>query len=71
MMEAELAYFIKCYNPENRHKSIEIWSENNPDDHSLKFSIKEILERDKASLDIFWIKDKSLANFGIGTAGAS
>ena len=24
--------------------------------------IKEILERDKTSLDIFWIKDKSLAD---------
>ncbi|MDE6602767.1 MAG: hypothetical protein K2K90_11530 [Lachnospiraceae bacterium] len=27
-----------------------------------KFSVEEILERDKTGLDIFWIKDKSLAN---------
>ena len=27
-----------------------------------KFSVEEILERDKTSLDIFWIKDKSLAD---------
>ena len=27
-----------------------------------KFSVEEILKRDKTSLDIFWIKDKSLAD---------
>ncbi|MBR5606376.1 MAG: SAM-dependent DNA methyltransferase, partial [Verrucomicrobia bacterium] len=27
-----------------------------------KFTIDEILTRDKTSLDIFWIKDKSLAD---------
>lgn len=28
----------------------------------IKFSVDEILKRDKTSLDIFWIKDKSLAD---------
>ena len=27
-----------------------------------RFDIKEILDRDKTSLDLFWIKDKSLAD---------
>ena len=27
-----------------------------------EFSVDEILKRDKTSLDIFWIKDKSLAD---------
>lgn len=27
-----------------------------------KFAVEDILERDKTSLDIFWIKDKSLAD---------
>ena len=28
----------------------------------IRFDIKNILERDKTSLDLFWIKDKSLAD---------
>ena len=34
----------------------------NPDGRFRKFSVDEIMERDKTSLDIFWIKDKSLAD---------
>ena len=62
MTEADLSDFIKCYNPENRHKRTETWTEDNPDGRFRRFDIKEILERDKTSLDIFWIKDKSLAD---------
>lgn len=42
--------------------STETWSEDNPDGRWRKFDIAEILGRDKTSLDIFWIKDKSLAD---------
>ena len=42
--------------------SITDWSEENPDGRWRKFSVEEILKRDKTSLDIFWIKDKSLAD---------
>ena len=62
MTEADLADFIQCYNPENRHDRTQTWSEDNPDGRFRRFDIKEILERDKTSLDIFWIKDKSLAD---------
>ncbi len=62
MTDADLEDFICCYNPENRHQRSEIWSEEHPDGRWRKFSAQEILERDKASLDIFWIKDKSLAD---------
>ena len=62
MTEADLADFIQCYNPENRHERTQTWSEDNPDGRFRRFDIKEILERDKTSLDIFWIKDKSLAD---------
>ena len=31
-------------------------------EHSRRFTVEEILARDKTSLDIFWIKDKSLAD---------
>lgn len=62
MTDADLQDFIRCYNPSNRHERTETWSENNPDGRFRKFSVEEILKRDKTSLDIFWIKDKSLAD---------
>ena len=62
MGDADLQDFIACYNPENRHERKETWSEENPDGRWRKFSVDEILKRDKTSLDIFWIKDKSLAD---------
>ena len=54
--------FIRCDTPENRHDRHETWSETNPDGRWRKFTVDEILKRDKTSLDIFWIKDKSLAD---------
>lgn len=62
MSDADLQDFITCYNPKNRYQRIETWSEENPEGRWRKYPVKEILERDKTSLDIFWIKDKSLAD---------
>lgn len=62
MTDEDLVDFIKCYNPENRHKRTETWSEENPDGRWRKFKVDDILARDKTSLDIFWVKDKSLAD---------
>lgn len=62
MTEADLADFVKCYNPKNRYERTETWSEDNPEGRFRKFDVKDIRERDKTSLDIFWIKDKSLAD---------
>ena len=47
---------------ENRHERHETWSEKNPEGRWRRFTVEEILARDKTSLDIFWIKDKSLAD---------
>ncbi len=58
----DLKDFIACYNPKNRHKRKETWSEANPDGRWRKYSINEITSRDKTSLDITWLKDKSLAD---------
>ena len=59
----DLAEFIQCYNPGNRHKRSETWhAEKNPEGRWRKYSYDEILARDKTSLDIFWLKDKSLAD---------
>ncbi len=55
--------FIDCYHPENRFERRETYSEDNPEGRWRKFNVeKDILTRDKTSLDIFWIKDKSLAD---------
>ncbi|MCM1302546.1 MAG: type I restriction-modification system subunit M [Lachnospiraceae bacterium] len=62
MTEADLEDFVSCYHPGNRHQRAETYSESNPDGRWRKFSVREILERDKTSLDIFWIRDKSLAD---------
>lgn len=62
LSEKDLEDFIKCYNPENRYSRKETWSQENPDGRFRKFGIDEIMQRDKISLDIFWIKDKSLAD---------
>lgn len=62
MQYSDLLDFIACYHPENRYERTETWSEDNPDGRWRKFDIADILARDKTSLDIFWIKDKSLAD---------
>lgn len=62
MTDADLVDFIECYNPENIYERKETWSEENPDGRWRKFSVEDVLKRDKKSLDIFWIKDKSLAD---------
>lgn len=55
--------FIDCYNTHNRHDRIETWdAEANPEGRWRKYDYKEIVTRDKTSLDIFWLKDKSLAD---------
>jgi len=62
MDEDDLKEFVDCYNPENRHVRQETYSEANPDGRFRKFSYDEIIARDKTSLDIFWVKDKALAD---------
>ncbi len=45
--------FVECYNPENRHEREET-------ERFKSYSYEELIERDKANLDIFWLKDDSL-----------
>ncbi|MCB0173288.1 MAG: SAM-dependent DNA methyltransferase [Anaerolineae bacterium] len=58
----DLQEFIACYNPANRHHRQATWSEANPDGRWRQFSYDDIIARDKTSLDIFWLRDDSLAN---------
>ena len=55
--------FIVCYKPDNRSKRKETYkADTNLEGRWRKFSYEEIMARDKTSLDISWIKDKSLAD---------
>jgi len=36
------------------------WSEKKPDGRWRPYALDEILQRDKCSLDLFWLKDESL-----------
>jgi len=62
MKAADLADFVKLYNPKNRNKRKETWSKENEEGRWRNFSYDEILARDKTNLDIFWLKDKSLTD---------
>ena len=62
MQLEDLQDFIDCYNPSNRNARTETWSEDNPEGRWRKFTYEEIIARDKTNLDIFWLKDKSLAD---------
>lgn len=59
----ELQDFFQCYHSENIYKRSETYHpENNLEGRWRKFSYAEIVARDKTSLDISWIKDKSLTD---------
>ncbi len=49
----DLQDFTKCYNPENRFNRKEA-------ERFKAFTYDELMQRDKVSLDIFWLKDESL-----------
>ena len=52
-----------AYNPSNIHQRQETYHpETNPEARWRKFSHEEIINRDKTSLDITWIKDQSLTD---------
>ena len=56
----DLDEFIACYNPKNHHDRKATWSEKKPDGRWRAYEYDELIARDKASLDIFWLKDESL-----------
>ncbi len=49
----DLKEFIDCYNPDNRHEREET-------ERFKSYSYEELMDRDNANLDIFWLKDDSL-----------
>ncbi|MCM4156041.1 class I SAM-dependent DNA methyltransferase [Gramella sp. AN32] len=69
MRQEHLSEFIELYNGRNISKRKETWSAStssgqaaNEEGRWRKFTYDEIIARDKTSLDIFWLKDKSLTD---------
>ena len=53
---------MDLYKVGQRHQRTETWSSDNPDGRWRAYSHDELVARDKTSLDIFWLKDDSLAD---------
>ena len=60
LKRSDLDEFVELYNPANRHQRTATWSETNPAGRWRSYDYAELVARDKASLDIFWLKDDSL-----------
>ena len=72
----DLDEFVRCYNPANRHDRKPTWfDETLPHPNPLPegegigsagrwraYDYEELINRDKASLDIFWLRDESLSD---------
>jgi type I restriction enzyme M protein len=60
LSRADLDELVKLYNPTDRYHRKATWSDKHPEGRWRVFSYDEIIARDKASLDIFWLRDESL-----------
>lgn len=60
LKRSDIDEFVACYKPENRHRRKASWSKENPQGRWRAYSYEELLQRDKVSLDIFWLKDDEL-----------
>jgi len=53
---------VECYKPGRIDDRKETWSELQPEGRWRCYSYDELIKRDKLSLDLFWIKDKTLTD---------
>ena len=60
LKRSDIDEFVACYKPENRHRRKATWSEENPEGRWRAYSYEELVQRDKVSLDIVWLKDDDL-----------
>ena len=52
--------FVKCFKPGKIGRRKATWSEESPDGRWRCYEYDELVKRDKASLDLFWLRDESL-----------
>ena len=69
LQRGHLDEFVALYNPANRHDRKLSWAADadastgtGPNGRWRAYDHAELLARDKASLDIFWLKDDALAD---------
>ena len=60
LRRTDLDDFVKCYNPKSPNRRKATWSEEMSEGRWRSYDYDELLKRDKANLDIFWLRDKSL-----------
>jgi type I restriction enzyme M protein len=60
MARPDLDEFVECYRPGDRHNRKATWSEETPEGRWRSYTYDEIVNRDKVSLDLFWLRDESL-----------
>ncbi|MEO7962927.1 MAG: class I SAM-dependent DNA methyltransferase [Gemmatimonadaceae bacterium] len=61
LKRTDLDEFVSCFNAENRHARKATWSEKKaPDGRWRAYDYAELVARDKASLDVFWLRDEAL-----------
>lgn len=60
LQRSDLDEFVECYRPANRHERTATWSEETPQGRWREFKYEELIARDKANLDITWLRDESL-----------
>lgn len=60
LVRADLDDFVECYHATNRHERRATWSSTNESGRWRSFTYEELIARDKANLDITWLRDESL-----------
>ncbi|WP_321371747.1 class I SAM-dependent DNA methyltransferase [uncultured Desulfuromusa sp.] len=60
LKRSDLDEFVQLYNPSKRQQRTATWNEENPSGRWRCYDYEDLIARDKASLDIFWLKDDSL-----------
>ncbi len=60
LARVDLDEFVACFKPGERAKRKATWTEKNPEGRFRRYSYDELIQRDKVSLDLFWLRDESL-----------
>ena len=65
LKRADLDDFVECYKPASRHTRKPTWAKAEgkgvgPEGRWRSYDYDELMKRDKANLDIFWLKDDAL-----------
>jgi type I restriction enzyme M protein len=60
LQRSDLDDFVACYRAGDRPSRAATWSESSPTGRWRAYDYEELVQRDKCSLDIFWLRDESL-----------